>query len=435
MKPDDERLTRLHEALVERVGQLVSGEDFIRFVAESARFHRYSPQNRLLIACQLVDRGVEPDGLTASYKTWTRVPAEAGGTCQVAKGEKALWIYAPMTATQRVIDDKTGDERVVSAGVRGFKPVPVFHQSQLDGSPALPEPPMPELLCGDDAPKRVWDAVVAELAIDGYTVELVLRVTGAMWNGQTNFTSRDVRIHDDLEPPQRLKTLLHEWAHVTMGHESRVGESSRHIAEVEAESVAYLLCDRVGVDSQQYTVPYVSGWAGSVDVVKSTAERVLGATSTLIGRLENRLDIDLAPDLIALAQAGPVTATVEDQLARAGDRLLTADRAELLGKAAPERIAALLASAGFDAGETATTFRQLGVDLQTASIAMTAIHPYDAIDHAAEPLFEPAAVRSVLAEAYAAAPPTPAEGHGLRLIQKWAHMANGLAIETAVPTR
>ena len=435
MKPDDERLTRLHEALVERVEQLVSGEDFIRFVAESARFHRYSPQNRLLIACQLVDRGVEPDGLTASYKTWTRVPAEGGGTCQVAKGEKALWIYAPMTATQRVVDDQTDVERVVSAGVRGFKAVPVFHQSQLDRTPALPEPPTPELLRGDDAPLRVWDAVVGELVVDGYTVELVERARGATWNGQTSFTTRDVRVHDDLEPPQRLKTLLHEWAHATMGHETRVDESSRHIAEVEAESVAYLLCDRVGVDSQQYTVPYVSGWAGSVEVVKATAERVLGATSKLIDRLENRLAVDLTPDLLALAQAGPVTATVEDRLARAGDRLLSADRAELLGRAAPERLAALLAFAGFEAGETATTFRQLGVDRQTASIAMTAIHPHNTVDHAAEPLYDPTTVRSVLADAYSTPTPTPSEGHGLRLIQKWVQMANGPAIEMAIPTR
>jgi hypothetical protein len=220
-----------------------------------------------------------------------------------------------------------------------------------------------------------------------------------------------------------------------MGHETSVGDSSRHIAEVEAESVAYLLCDRVGVDSQQYTVPYVSGWAGSVEVVKATAERVLGATSKLIDRLENRLAIVLTPDLLALAQAGPVTATVEDQLARAGDRLLSADRAELLGRAAPERIAALLASAGFDAGETATTFRQLGVDRQTASIAMTAIHPYDTVDHAAEPLYDPTEVRSVVADAYSAPTPTPSKGHGLRLIQKWAQMAHGPAVEAAVPTR
>ena len=435
MKPDDERLTRLHEALVERVEQLVSGEDFIRFVAESARFHRYSPQNRLLIACQLVDRGVEPDGLTASYKTWTRIPAEGGGTCQVAKGEKSLWIYAPMTATQRIVDEQTGDERVVSAGVRGFKPVPVFHQSQLDQTPALPEPPTPELLRDDDAPVRVWDAVVAELAVDGYAVGLVERARGATWNGQTSFTSRQVRVHHDLEPPQRLKTLLHEWAYATMGHETRVTDSSRDIAEVEAESVAYLLCDRVGVDSQQYTVPYVSGWAGSVEVVKATAERVLGTTSKLTDRLENRLAIDLTPDLLALAQAGPVTATVEDQLAPASNRLHAADRAELLNRAAPERIAALLASAGFDAGETATTFRQLGVDRQTASIALTAIHPYNTVDHATEPLYDPTTVRSVLADAYSVSTPTPSEGHGLRLIQKWLQTANGPAIDTVVLTR
>ena len=435
MKPDDERLTRLHEALVERVEQLVSGDDFMRFVAESARFHQYSPQNRLLIACQLIDRGVEPDGLTASYKTWTRVPAEGGGTCQVAKGEKALWIYAPMTATRRVIDDDTGDERVVSGSVRGFKPVPVFHQSQLDRPPSLPEPPMPELLRGDDAPARVWDAVVAELAIDGYAVGLVERSRGATWNGQTSFTSREVRVHDDLEPPQRLKTLFHEWAHATMGHENRTDDSGRHIAEVEAESVAYLLCERVGVDSQQYTVPYVSGWAGSVDVVKATAERVLGATSKLIDRLETRLAIDLTPDLLALAQAGPVAATIEDQITRAADRLLDIDRAELLGRAAPERIAALLASAGFDTSEAAATFRQLGIDRQTASIAMTAIHPFDHVDQPAEPLFDPAATRSALADAYAVAPAVEADGHGLRLIEKWTQMANAPALETSVPTR
>ena len=433
MRPDDERLTRLHEALVERVEQLVTGDDFMRFVAESARFHRYSPQNRLLIACQLVDRGVEPDGLTASYKTWTRVPSEGGGTCQVAKGEKALWIYAPLTATRRIVDDNTGDERVVSAGVRGFKPVPVFHQSQLERPPALPEPPMPELLRGDDAPTRVWDAVVSELAADGYAVGLVERTRGATWNGHTSFVNREVRVHDDLEPPQRLKTLFHEWAHATMGHETRVGDGTRHVAEVEAESVAYLLCERVGVDSQQYTVPYVSGWAGSVDVVKATAERVLATTSKLIDRLEARLAIDLTPDLLALAQAAPVGAVVEDHLARATDRLLNPERLELLDRSAPERIAALLAAAGFDAGETAQTLRQLGVDQQTASIAMTAIHPYTTLDHEAEPLYDPASTRSAIADAYGA--PAPAEAHGLRLIDKWTQIVNGPAVQAPVPTR
>ena len=405
MKPDDERLVRLHEALVERVEQLVTGDDFMRFVVESARFHRYSAQNRLLIAAQLIDRGMEPDGLTASYKTWTRVPAQGGGTCQVARGEKALWIYAPLTVTRREVDEHTGREKVVAAGVRGFKAVPVFHQAQLDRPPLLPEPPMPELLVGDDAPGLVWDAVAADLAADGYTVDLVDRARGAEWNGLTRFSTREVMVHHDLEPPQRLKTLLHEWAHVTMDHQHRAGGLGRHVAEVEAESVAYLLCERIGIDSQQYTVPYVSGWGGSVEVVKSTAERVLAASSNLIDRLESRLAIDLTPDVLAMAQAGVGdheggALRAADLLAHAGERLLDADRAELLAGPAPERVAALLAAAGFEATETAATLAQLGVDRQTAMVAMTSIHPFSHLDVAAGPLYDPAISRAAVASAY-----------------------------------
>ena len=66
---------------------------------------------------------------------------------------------------------------------------------------------------------------------------------------------------------------------------------------------------------------------------------------------------------------------------------------------------------------------------------MTAIHPYDTVDQPAEPLYDPTIVRSVLADAYSTATRTPTEGHGLRLIQKWAQMANGPAVEAAVPTR
>ena len=434
MKPDDERLARLHEALVERVQEVVSGDDFIRFVAESDRFHRYSARNRLLIAVQLIDRGVEPEGLTASYRTWTRVPAEGGGTCQVAKGEKALWIYAPLTVTRRVLDDETGDERVVAAGLRGFKPVAVFHHSQLTSPPVVPEPPMPKLLRGPDAPVRVWDGVVAELEELGYSVSLVPRARGATWNGQTSFASHTVDVQDDLEPPQRLKTLFHEWAHATMDHEHRVSDSDRRVSEVEAESVAYLLSNRVGVDSEGYTVPYVSAWAGSAEIVKATAERVLSSTSRLIGRLETRLGIELDPDVLALAQAGAQDPTVEDGLARAGARLLSAERAELLGAPAPVRVASLLAAAGLDAASAADTFRQLGVDRDIASTAMTSIHPFTDIDRPAESLFEPAEVHAALSVAYG---PSPADrnSHGLRLIDRWTEIVNSPAIGRTIPMR
>jgi hypothetical protein len=213
-----------------------------------------------------------------------------------------------------------------------------------------------------------------------------------------------------------------------------VSNSDRRVSEVEAESVAFLLCNRVGVDSEGYTVPYVSAWAGSADVVKATAERVLATTSRLINRLEARLGIDLDPDVLALAQAPLSTQSVEDGLSRAGSRLQPDDRAELLSNAAPVRVAFLLAAAGLDVTAAAETFRGLGVDRATASTALTAIHPFGEIDREAEPLFEPAQVQSALGAAYAQGGPGPNE-HGLRLIDRWTQIVNEPAVETAVPTR
>ena len=159
---------------------LVSGQEWTRFLVESSRFSRYSANNRMLIAAQLVERGIDPDGLAASYKTWQRVPAQGGGTCQVRRGEQALWIYAPLTVTRRQTDEATGEDRTVAVGVRGFKAVPVFHHTQLAQPPDLVQPPAPELLRGEQAPARVWDGIVAELAAAGYTVQVVEREPGGV---------------------------------------------------------------------------------------------------------------------------------------------------------------------------------------------------------------------------------------------------------------
>ena len=428
MKPDEERLAQLHALLIERVEQIVTGADWTKFLTESQKFHRYSPTNRMLIAAQLMERGVEPDGLTASYKTWKRIPAIDGDTCQVQRGESALWIYAPMTITRRETDEVSGEDRVVAAGVRGFKLVPVFHQSQLASPPDITEPPMPKLLQGDEAPDRVWDAIVSELAAAGYSVDVVPREPGVSWNGRTDFLANQVDVHADLEPPQRLKTLAHEWAHVSLDHGRGTGGPSRSAAEVEAESVAFLLMATVGVDASDYTMPYVSGWAGgSVDTVKATAERVLATTAKLVDRLESRLDIDLTPDPLVLSTAAPERAQPEFEhagaaLATAADRLLPAEQRELLERPAPERLAYLLASAGFDATQAVETFRDLGVRTDVTTTALTAIYPTsDALGDPESSLYPQAEVSAVVGEPRGPGMPSNV-GHGLRLIEEWTAM-------------
>ena len=229
-------------------------------------------------------------------------PRHDGGTCQVAKGEKGLTILAPMTVTSRDVDEATGDE-VVARGIRGFKAVKVFHQGQLVSPPLLAPAVLPELLTGENRWQHVWAAVQGQLEDLGYSVDVVTRSPIDTWNGRTDFTHSSVVVSDHLEPPQRLKTLLHEWAHVALQHDVVIGLSAE-VREVEAESVAYLIAGTVGLDSAAYTLPYVAGWsAGQIDLVERTAQRVLATTADMIGRLETELGIDLTPDALATSAA------------------------------------------------------------------------------------------------------------------------------------
>jgi hypothetical protein len=86
---------------------------------------------------------------------------------------------------------------------------------------------------------------------------------------------------------QAVKTLIHELGHALLHAEGVV--ASREVAEVEVESVAYVVCDALGLDSGEYSFPYVTRWAeGSSDVVKETAERAIGCAKAILGSLELR---------------------------------------------------------------------------------------------------------------------------------------------------
>src|SRR6056297_3320363 len=150
----------LHARLDERLAELSTSDEWLDYLANARRFHRYSPSNQLLLALQ----GAE--GLVASYRNWQNIPAQGGGTCQVAKGEKGLAILAPLTSRAVEVDDTTGEETTVSR-LRGFRTVKVFHQGQLIHPPAIADHVMPELLAGDNRWQHVWAAVAARLEDDG----------------------------------------------------------------------------------------------------------------------------------------------------------------------------------------------------------------------------------------------------------------------------
>jgi hypothetical protein len=210
-------------------------------------------------------------------------------------------VYAPIQTVSRDLDQVTGDE-IVERRVTRFKLVPVFHQGQLVAPPDLPL--QPQLLTGTESDGRLWDAVTLQITQAGFSIQrgALDGVDGA--KGRTSWPDRTVTVRDDLAPAQALKTEIHELAHVLLHHpENRPEGLSRQRIEVEAESVAYVVCDTFGVDAGDYSIPYVANWAGAnADTVRSTAERVLGTARAIVTGLEHTLGLELSADPIASAR-------------------------------------------------------------------------------------------------------------------------------------
>jgi hypothetical protein len=295
---------QLHEQLAAGVRALDRGEDWQRYLAFAAGFHTYSFGNQLLIMIQ------RPDATTvAGYRAW-----QAKGY-QVRRGEKAIRVLGPVTRPVPLTDtsgrpqhDDDGKQRQ-RREIVGVKPVSVFDISQTDGPPP-PEPPRPMLLVGE-APPGLWQSLAGLVDQEGFRLE---RGDCHGANGVTDFGARVVRVREDVDDAQAVKTLAHELGHVLLTDAIDVrGLLCRGLREVEAESVAYLVTAAHGLDTSQYTFNYVTGWASQAggdqsaeQVVRSTGQRVVDAVRRVLAHtdpqqspgpidaLEADLDIRLA---------------------------------------------------------------------------------------------------------------------------------------------
>ena len=164
--------------------------------------------------------------------------------------------------------------------LRGFKVVYVFDVAQTDGEP-LPE--VARRLDGSDG-YPVLDRLRAVAALLGYTVA---REDLGRANGDCNFTARRIRVHSGVSDAQAVKTLIHELAHAVL-HDGMPLDRAR--AELEAESVAYITCAQVGVDSAGYSFGYLAAWGGggeeAIAAIKACGERIAGAARRILDLLE-----------------------------------------------------------------------------------------------------------------------------------------------------
>jgi antirestriction protein ArdC len=258
--------------LADGVADLTSSTAWRAWLDVQRRFHRYSWGNTLLIAAQC------PDATrVAGFHAWLRLGRH------VRKGEHGIAILAPVVPRLRVVDADSGDERWVAGRPHAFRVAHVFDVSQTDGEELAP-PPVTRLEGGD--PKD-WYTQLRDVAHSlEFTVEEDYLPDDV--NGDCNHALRQIRIEVRNGQRQQVKTLAHELGHAIL-HADRAG-LCREQAELEAESVAYVVCAGLGIDTSEYSFGYLAVWAGggeqarraiaeSAQRIQMAAHRVLDAVT------------------------------------------------------------------------------------------------------------------------------------------------------------
>lgn len=239
-------------------------QDYLAFLS---RFHRYSANNTIAIflQCPTATR-------VASFTDWQKLGRS------IRKGEKGIRIIAPHT--YKDIDPQTGEEKQYLA----FHLTHCFDVSQTTGKP-LPQHPAHDLTGSLDNFATLQDAITA---ISPAPISYRPLADGV--HGCYSTRTGEITICTGLSERQTIKTLLHEVAHAHLhchgGEQERADQFTR---EIQAESVAYVVCRYLDIDSSAYSFGYITGWSRSKELkeLKSSIEAISKAADAMIADLQN----------------------------------------------------------------------------------------------------------------------------------------------------
>lgn len=228
--------------------------------AAYSAFHNYSTGNQVLAAVQCFERGL-PLGPLASFVAWK----DKGR--HVRRGEKAIWLWMPVTCRRKVTaDDGTETDETFTRFV--FKPH-WFVYAQTDGADL------------DPVPKPGWDRGRALAALD------IEEIPFEQLNGNVLGYARGRQIAVSPVNPMPHKTTYHEAAHVLLGHtgDATTNEGAdlpRNLREVEAEAVAFICCESLGLPGGDAARGYVQHWLRGDTIPEANATRIFKTADAIL---------------------------------------------------------------------------------------------------------------------------------------------------------
>ena len=323
-----EKMKEITDRLEQGIKDVFESERYKEYLTVMSKFHNYSFRNTFLIAMQ------KPDASRiAGFNAWKN-----DFDRNVKYGEKGIKIIAPSPykmkkemekidpTTQQPVRGKDGkpvtEEQEIT--IPAFKVVSVFDVSQTEGK-ELPDIAV-DALTGDVEHYKEFFTALEQTA----PVPVGFEKTESGTQGYYHLEDKRIALSEDASELQTLKTLIHEIAHAKL-HDidlnapvsEQQNRPDRRTREVEAESIAYAVCQHYGLDTSDYSFGYVAGWSsskelaelkGSLETIRSTADELINTIDGHIAELQKSQEVKQeqpAPEQTAELSPDP-TITVKE---------------------------------------------------------------------------------------------------------------------------
>ncbi|WP_018305445.1 YodL domain-containing protein [Desulfitobacterium hafniense] len=287
----NDKVKELTERLEEGVQAVFQSDQYKDYLKTMAKFHRYSFRNSMLIFLQ------NPEAThVAGYQTWQKEFNR-----HVKRGETGIRILAPAPykhkvemekmdpVTQKPMLNEAGKpitEMVERSGT-AFKAVSVFDISQTDGEP------LPKLVNELDGEVKDYALFFNSLTQMSPFLIQFAEINSGSTKGRCNYETREITIKENMSQVQTMKTAIHEIAHAKLHDRFSKLDVPEDCStrEVEAESVAYVVCQHYGIDTSDYSFGYVAAWSSGHEVkeLQSSLETIRGTASELIDAIDEHI--------------------------------------------------------------------------------------------------------------------------------------------------
>ncbi len=275
-----EKIKAAFEQIEEGIAAINTDKDWLQFLGFQSRFYSYSIGNTMLIYRQNPDAS-----FVKGYRAWNDLGR------YVKKGSKGIAILAPCVCKAKAEDDvadradfKNDADKNDKKVIAGFRIAYVYDIADTAGSDEF-LPVLVKGISGNSDRERVIYEKLRDVISQEY---LVLEVSGMASKGAYNIETGIISINTDYDYLQRIKTLLHEYAHAVDFTMNPTEDIKKNIRELVAESVAFVVMQYIGFDTSSYSIGYIKSWLKDAEELKTVVATVQKIACRIIDKMESQ---------------------------------------------------------------------------------------------------------------------------------------------------